>query len=82
MGEPRCEITTLAIFGKEVQDALELYLYRLGLNAVVLKAPGKFDFENVRFVRLSSDKKDEWSDSPRKGAKLAKSDSIGRKKKR
>ena len=82
MSKAKYQIATLAIFGKEVQDALELYLYRLGLNAVVLKAPGKFDFENVRFVRLSSDKKDESSDSPRKGAKLAKSDTEKQKRKR
>ena len=60
------QITTLGIFGKEVQDALELYLRRHGYNAVVLSAPAKFSFEKVEY-------------RPRKGAKLAKSDSKKRK---
>ena len=59
MRESRYESTTLAIFGKEVQDELELYLRRMGLNAVVLIAPSQFRFAKCEY-------------SPQKGAKLPK----------
>ena len=66
MSEPKYQITPLGFFGQELADKLELYFHRMGYNAVVLVAPNKMSWESVKLI----------PDSTKKGAKLAKSDSL------